>query len=94
MHKHFDFGYQCHIPSICKHNVVKPDKLESYTWYMRNYEKMRTDTGSQMTLSLMVRVGAAPAGRPAGLGPGSPLGLPVARTTGVGLPLPGTPSHR
>ena len=25
MHKHFDFGYPCQIPSICKHNVFRKD---------------------------------------------------------------------
>ena len=39
MHKHFKFGYPCHIPSICKQNFFRKDKLElgiylacSYPW--------------------------------------------------------------
>ena len=30
MHKHFDFGYPCHIPSTCKHKVFRKDTLVIY----------------------------------------------------------------
>ena len=33
MHKHFDFGYRCHIPSICKQNVFRKDILVIYLVY-------------------------------------------------------------
>ena len=33
MHKHFDFAYPCHIPSICKYNVFRKDILVIYLAY-------------------------------------------------------------
>ena len=36
MHKHFDFGHLCHIPSICKHklhNVFRKDIIVIYLVY-------------------------------------------------------------
>ena len=33
MHKHFNFGCPCHIPSMCKHNFFRKDKLVIYLVY-------------------------------------------------------------
>ena len=33
MHKHFEFGYPCHISSICKLNVFRKDILDIYVVY-------------------------------------------------------------
>ena len=35
MHKHYDFGYPCHIPSICKHNFFRKDKFVMYLVYYK-----------------------------------------------------------
>ena len=33
MYKHIDFGYPCHVPSICKHKVFRKDILVIYQVY-------------------------------------------------------------
>ena len=43
MHKHFNFGYPCHIPSICKHNCFRKDKLVIYLVY----DKLPKDANGQ-----------------------------------------------
>ena len=30
MHKHFDLGYPCHIPRMCRHNDFRKDILVMY----------------------------------------------------------------
>ena len=44
MHKYYDFGYPCHIPSICKHNFFRKDKLVIHLVY----DKLPKDANRQV----------------------------------------------